>query len=426
MIECRFGYDSAMTVPIRSSTDLAVLDRDLRRDHDAFMSGGTPRAEVPGDVVESWGRVRSGRHRSTVDTHNPGHISDDELETRRATHPLRDAVQPLQRLFAQSADDASMTLGVFDADGVLLWRGGSAAVLPEADRLDLVEGSRWDENSTATTAVGLAVHLQRPTRLFGAEHYYSSLHGLFCTAVPVHDHRTGDMIAIAGLAGPAMEMQPAASAFTSALAALGEHEITLAHQRELAELRFSGQAQLAGLHGPGLLIDDDGWVAEGRGCTPPVRVAVPTDDMRQFVPGLGICVVERLGRGWLVRPAGPSGPVLAELSLDGEPTVTVTGDGEPWRTVLTRRHAQILLLLADAGEQGLTSQRLSQLLFGDDGHTVSVRAELSRLRRVVGALVSSRPYRLAPRVELRVSPDQLDVFRAPAGRRRVERQRNPA
>ena len=31
MIECRFGYDSAMTVPIRSSTDLAVLDRALER-----------------------------------------------------------------------------------------------------------------------------------------------------------------------------------------------------------------------------------------------------------------------------------------------------------------------------------------------------------------------------------------------------------
>ncbi|WP_439032143.1 transcriptional regulator [Gordonia terrae] len=415
-----------MTVPIRSTTDLTVLDRDLRRDHDAFMSGGVPRPDVPGEVIESWGRVRAGKHRATPDTHHPGHISPDELQLRRATHPLREAVEPLKRLFAQSADDASMALGVFDADGVLLWRGGSSTILPEADRLDLVEGSRWDEDSTATTAVGLAVHHRRPTRLFGAEHYCSSLHGLFCTAVPVHDHRTGEMVAIAGLAGPALEMQPAASAFTSALAALGEHEVTLAHQRELADLRFSGRSQLAGLHGPGLLIDDDGWVAEGRGCTPPVRVAAPTDDMRQFVPGLGICVVERLGKGWLVRPAGPTGPVLAQLDLSGEPSVTVTGDGEPWRTVLTRRHAQILLLLADAGEQGLTSQRLSQLLFGDDGHSVSVRAELSRLRRVVGALVSSRPYRLAPRVELRVSPDQLDVYRAPAGRRRGERHRNPA
>ncbi|MBD0862188.1 transcriptional regulator [Gordonia sp. zg691] len=414
-----------MTVPIQSTTDLAVLDRDLRLNRDAIMSGAAPPPGFSGDVVESWGRVRAGEHRFTSDVHAPGQITRDELEARRAAHPLRDAVEPLKRLFAQSADDASMVLGIFDVDGVMLWRGGSSAILPEADRLDLVEGSRWDEDSTATTAVALAIRHQRPSRLFGAEHYCSSLHGVFCTAVPVHDHRTGEMVAVAGLAGPALQMQPAATAFTSALAALGEHEVTLAHQRELADLRFSGRSQLAGLQGPGLLIDDDGWVAEGRGCTPPVRVAAPTDDMRQFVPGLGICVVERLGKGWLVRPAGPTGPVLAELDLDGEPTITVTGDDEPWRTVLTRRHAQILLLLADAGEQGLTSQRLSQLLFGDDTHTVSVRAELSRLRRVVGALVSSRPYRLAPRVELRVTADQLDVYRAPTGRRRAARHRNP-
>ena len=77
--------------------------------------------------------------------------------------------------------------------------------------------------------------------------------------MPVHDQRSGDMIAVAGLAGPALQMQPAASAFTAALAALGEHEVTLAHQRELADLRNAGRSQLAGVHGPGLLIDDDGW-----------------------------------------------------------------------------------------------------------------------------------------------------------------------
>ena len=73
--------------------------------------------------------------------------------------------------------------------------------------------------------------------------------------------------------------------------------------------------------------------------------------------------------------------------------------------VLTRRHAQILLLLSDAGRAGLTSAQLSRFLFGDTTHEVSVRAEMSRLRRVVGTLVSSRPYRLAAEVTLTVVPD---------------------
>ncbi|MEO9330430.1 sigma-54-dependent transcriptional regulator family protein [Gordonia aurantiaca] len=408
-----------MTISVQATTDLTELAREINRDREAIMSGATPPPRFAGEVVESWNRVQATDHPSTVDDHHRVLISREELESRRTANPVRHAMDTIKRVFAASADDPMMALGIFDTDGVMLWRGGSRTVLPEADRLGLVEGSRWDEDSAATTAVGLAIRNRHSCRIFGAEHYSRSLHGLFCTAAPVHDPRTGEMVAVAGLAGPAMHMQPAASTLTTALAALAEHEVTLAHQRTLAELRYHSCAQLAGLHGPGLLVDDDGWVAEGRGCTPPVRVAAPTQDMRQFVPGLGMCVVERLGMGWLVRPAGPAGPVVAELDLDGEPAVTVTGDGDPWRTVLTPRHAQILLLLSDAGEHGLTSQQLSMMLFGDDNHTVSVRAELSRLRRVVGALVASRPYRLAPRVELRVNPEQRSAFEGPSGRRRA-------
>ena len=118
-----------------------------------------------------------------------------------------------------------------------------------------------------------------------------------------------------------------------------------------------------------------------------------------------MCDVAEVGDGWLVRPAGSVREVIAELDLTREPTISVVGD-DPWRRVLTRRHAQILLLLADAGPAGLTAATLSRRLFGEDNHLVTVRAEMSRLRRAVGALVSSRPYRLAPGVTLRVSPGE--------------------
>jgi hypothetical protein len=77
-------------------------------------------------------------------------------------------------------------------------------------------------------------------------------------------------------------------------------------------------------------------------------------------------------------------------------------DGEPWATTLTRRHAEVLLLLSRAGRGGLTAARLSTALFGDDEHCVTARAEVSRLRRAVGGLVATNPYRLADGVTLSV------------------------
>ena len=52
----------------------------------------------------------------------------------------------------------------------------------------------------------------------------------------------------------------------------------------------------------------------------------------------------------------------------------------------------------------MTAAQLSTALFGDEEHCVTVRAEVSRLRRVVGGLVTANPYRLATGVRLSVVP----------------------
>ena len=39
-------------------------------------------------------------------------------------------------------------------------------------------------------------------------------------------------------------------------------------------------------------------------------------------------------------------------------------------------------------------------MYGDEEHAVTVRAEVSRMRRAIGALVATHPYRLADGVSL--------------------------
>ena len=70
---------------------------------------------------------------------------------------------------------------------------------------------------------------------------------------------------------------------------------------------------------------------------------------------------------------------------------------------MTRRHADVLVLLQRAGRPGMTAAQLSTALFGDEEHCVTVRAEVSRLRRAIGGLVTTNPYRLADGVTLSVT-----------------------
>ena len=71
---------------------------------------------------------------------------------------------------------------------------------------------------------------------------------------------------------------------------------------------------------------------------------------------------------------------------------------------LSRRHSEIVVLLA-AHEHGLTAEQLALELFGEGGKPVSARAELSRLRRLLGTTLCADPYRF----EGRFDADFLDV-----------------
>jgi hypothetical protein len=66
---------------------------------------------------------------------------------------------------------------------------------------------------------------------------------------------------------------------------------------------------------------------------------------------------------------------------------------------LGRRHSELLVLLLEHPE-GRTGDQLSFDLYADDLNPVTVRAELSRLRRTLGAdVLDSRPYRLLADVD---------------------------
>ncbi|MET9408011.1 GAF domain-containing protein [Streptomyces sp. NPDC002935] len=87
-----------------------------------------------------------------------------------------------------------------------------------------------------------------------------------------------------------------------------------------------------------------------------------------------------------------------ELTALGRDEAQLVADGRKIR--LSRRHSEILVLLARHPE-GLTGDELLCALYEDESVTpVTLRAELARLRRLLGpGLLGSRPYRLTRPVE---------------------------
>lgn len=91
--------------------------------------------------------------------------------------------------------------------------------------------------------------------------------------------------------------------------------------------------------------------------------------------------------------------IVLEVLGRSEALLTLTTSaGTPRRIRLSPRHSEILLLLA-ATPQGLSGDELAVLLYEDDGGSSTMRAEMNRLRNIVGDdLLASRPYRLTAEV----------------------------
>ena len=366
--------------------------------HDAVIAGGRSVLQPRPLVARSWSRVlRAGLDPDGGNPRDP--LPTEQVLARRRASPISLVVDELRQIITSVADASQFLMVVTDADGIILWREGAARVRNRADGLGFAEGAEWTEDLVGTNAIGTALAEASPVQLFSAEHFEADQHPWYCTAAPLHDPRTGELLGIVDVSGPAMTLHPAIIALVETAVRLAEAQLWRHHEQRLERLRQSAAPLLASVEGPVLLVDDHGWVAHTAGVAAQSRIAVPRAERPLTVPGLGLCLPEPVADGWLVRPTGRETRIVMTLDLTGPPAVAVEGD-RPWRSALTARHAEILRLLHRAGRSGMTAAALSQAMHGDAAHVVAVRAEVSRLRRVLGGVVESQPYRISPAVHL--------------------------
>ncbi|MBE2999407.1 GAF domain-containing protein [Nocardiopsis sp. HNM0947] len=395
----------SLDTALPAGVDAREHARLLRRVHDAALSGRPTPASLRPVVEDSWARVR----RLGIDPDSgppPRTARLDELHRDRTASPIAEVLPLIRRALVPVADQADHIMLVTDAAGQILWRDGSHRVRSVGDRVGLVEGAFWNEASTGTNAIGTALAVGRPVQIYSAEHYVRNLHTLTCACAPVHDPRDGRLLGAVDVTGPVSTVHPSTLALVHTVARLAEAHLQSIHHTHLERLRSVAAPLRAGLNEPALVVDESGWTAAAVHMEPVRRILLPRHrgGTGAWLPSLGECSLEPLPGGWLVRPR-PSGertPTSVTVDLSGpEPSVSVAGDSGEWTHRPSPRHAEMLLLLA-VHRGGRTARQLSQDLFGSPDHVVTVRAELSRVRRQLGGIIESRPYRFSDAVRVRV------------------------
>ncbi len=328
-------------------------------------------------VRESWERAEKVR----LDPDrllSPLEFDRDELGQYRQAHPLATVMPVIRKLLVQDADDDSgMLVAVGDAMGRLLWVEGDPGLKRGAESMMFVEGADWSESVAGTSAPGTALALDHAIQIRRDEHYNRLVHAWSCTAVPVHDPETRDIIGVIDITGG----EQAVDRHTMPLMEATAHAV----ETELMLQRFRSRTQRGG---------DRGELGTERQ-SPLIFFNSPSATFEQsVVPAAQRVITPTLG--------GTPRTLRPTMHILGRDTALVSLGG---RTVeLTRRHAEIMTLLS-WNRSGLSAERLTELVNGSPEGVATIRSEMVRLRKLLdsfqlGLAPTSKPYRLPEPLEL--------------------------
>ena len=382
-------------VGVDLATDQIAWARLLRCAHDVALSGRGVPPVVRAVIVRSWERcVEAG-----VDPERPAPrvLDKRETEQRLYVHPLAGVLPPVRELLAEVAQDARHLAVLGDAEGLLLWSEGHSGMVEAAAEAHFTPGCLCSEQGIGTNALGTSLALDHAVQVFSAEHFNRLLYGWTTSSAPIHDPETGELLGAIGLLGSFRRAHPHTLALVSAAARLAETGLAdrqasrdrALHARYLDLVARSrpGRSALVKRGGRVLAATPPGWVGE--------RLELPAVTGEVTLDGGPRLAVEPLGaEGSIVWDAGarrdPPRPRL-EVSALGRDQAVVEVLSR--RIVLARRHSELVVLLA-LHPRGMSGEQLAHALYGKRGREVTVRAEMARLRRRLGPLVASQPYRL--------------------------------
>jgi hypothetical protein len=390
------------------ATAPAQRAREVRRAWERFIGGvrestanGTDSRSVREPIAASWRRSAAAGVDPSGLRIAPVVADEDETTARWEVHPLAEMAPLIRSCLAATADESRHLIVVSDVNGVLLWVEGNARVrLLAADSMNFAEGTLWSEGGAGTNAIGTALAAEHAVQVFASEHFNEVVQSWTCSAAPVHDPDTGQVIGVIDLTGGMASVHPHSMAVATATAQAVEAHLRCQMLDRDGRLlsRYGGRLTegrepraLVAPSGRVVASQPLGWLPMARLNLPPGGGGVPLGEKRSLL-------AETLGceEAYLVRalpspaPQGRGAPVLA-LNLLGRDHAEAELSGR--RLQLRLRHSEIVTLLC-ANPDGLTSEELSAGVYGDHARSGSIRVEISRLRKLLGDCIESEHYKL--------------------------------
>jgi hypothetical protein len=337
---------------IDSSTSPVARAREVRLARERFLEDRAAVSDLRSPIVDSWRRSAEAGIDPRTD---PLEVDEREARERFAEHPLGRLAPILNQSLAAVSGEAEHLVVVSDADGLLLSVEGDPRVRARAEEeMGFAAGAQWGEQTVGTNGIGTALAADHAVQVFAGEHFSERMQWWTCAAAPIHDPASGRLLGTVNLTAPMETVHPYSLALVIATGLTLETHLRAAY------------------------VARDGVVSQHQRA-----------EIDALSPDGGEMVLDASPRS--TRRNGSRAPSQLTLEALGRDRADVRVEGR--ELALSQRHSEILVLLA-AHPAGMNGEQLAIALYGDEGKPVTARAEISRLRRLLGPSIQTEPYRL--------------------------------
>jgi hypothetical protein len=209
---------SSLVTPLAALSDVEEARRSLSLQRDRFLTATpspdrSPAAEelkiLRPRILSSWKRsldlqVAASRKEALRVVGGSADFALTHPAQERLLHVSSSILTHLANVFSDSGYAVVLT----DGAGTILDIRCESDMRRKLEHIAFEPGAAWSEASAGTNAIGTALTDDRPLQLMAAEHYCDGWQDLTCTAAPIHDPQTGDVIGVLDITGDYRLVRP--------------------------------------------------------------------------------------------------------------------------------------------------------------------------------------------------------------------------
>ncbi|BCJ85608.1 sigma-54-dependent Fis family transcriptional regulator [Effusibacillus dendaii] len=159
-------------------------------------------------VLQSWERCKDYRLNPLIQG-STKNLSEHRLIDLQKSNEVLSLAKPIIKKLDHELSNTHHVVLFADQEGVILDAQGDPCTLQKiGNTVNAATGSHWGERWAGTNAIGTSIVLKQPVQLFSSEHYAQGCHQWICSAAPIRDPFSHEVVAVLNLSTENHIIQP--------------------------------------------------------------------------------------------------------------------------------------------------------------------------------------------------------------------------